>query len=56
MLQSLDADEGQGWLFSEAIRLEEAERLVANGMSRWIESLPIIEHMNRFDKDLPRAG
>lgn len=56
MLQSLDADEGQGWLFSEAIRLDEAERLVANGMSRWIESLPIIEHMNRFDKDLPRAG
>ena len=56
MLQSLDADEGQGWLFSEAIRLEEAERLVANGMSRWIESLPIIEHMHRFDKGLPRAG
>ncbi|HED53068.1 MAG TPA: EAL domain-containing protein [Phycisphaerales bacterium] len=43
LLVGLGCQLGQGWVFAEAMDLEEAMELCASGLERWIENLPVLE-------------
>jgi len=50
LMLELGCDLGQGWVFAEAMPLDEALELAASGLSRWIENLPLLEAINENAK------
>ena len=49
LLQSLECDHGQGWLLGDAMPLDEAERAVAMGFTRWVQDGALAEKL-RVDR------
>lgn len=55
LMLELGCDLGQGWVFAEAMPLDEALELAASGLSRWIENLPLLEAIEKNAKRKDRS-
>jgi diguanylate cyclase (GGDEF)-like protein len=55
LMLELGCDLGQGWVFAEAMPLDEALELAASGLSRWIENLPLLEAIEKNAKRIDRS-